>query len=58
MEFFSEINVSVKEVWENIGGHFKINIDSGVFQNACPIRIIYVLNKCGILIPKGGEGMR
>ncbi|MCG6201201.1 type VI secretion system amidase effector protein Tae4 [Psychromonas antarctica] len=53
--FFSEINVSVKEVGEKIGGHVQINIDSGVFQNACPIRMSYVLNKCGILIPNGGK---
>lgn len=32
-----------------------MNIDSGVFQNACPIRMSYVFNKCGISIPKGGR---
>ena len=53
--FFSEINVPVKKVGEIIGGHVQMNIDSGVFQNACPIRMSYVLNKCGISIPKGGR---
>lgn len=51
--FFSEINVPVKEVGKKIGGHVQMNIDSGVFQNACPIRMSYVLNKCGILVPAG-----
>ena len=50
---FSEINVSVKEVGRKIGGYVQINIESGIFQNACPIRMSYVLNRCGILIPKG-----
>lgn len=52
-KFFSEINVPVKDVGSKIGGHVQINIDSGVFQNACPIRMSYALNKCGILIPSG-----
>ena len=51
--FFSEVNVTVKEVGEKIGGHVQINIVSGVFQNACPIRMSYVFNKCGIFIPVG-----
>jgi len=50
---FSEINISVKDVGQKIGGHVAINIDSGIFQNACPIRMSYVLNKCGIIIPRG-----
>lgn len=50
--YFSEINVPVAQVGKKIGGNVQINIDSGIFQNACPIRMSYVLNKCGILIPK------
>ena len=52
---FSKINVSVKEVGKKIGGYVAINIDSGVFQNACPIRMSYVLNKCGIFNPKSSK---
>lgn len=37
--YFSEINVPVKEVGKKIGGKVQVNIDSGVFQNACPIRM-------------------
>ncbi len=48
-----EINVPVKVVGRKIGGHIQINIDSGVFQNACPIRMSYVLNKCGVSVPRG-----
>lgn len=51
--YFSEINVSVKEVGLKIGGKVQVNIDSGDFQNACPIRMSYVLNKVGIPIPAG-----
>jgi hypothetical protein len=52
---FSDINISVKDVGKKIGGHVQINIDTEIFQNACPIRMSYVLNKCGILIPRGGK---
>ena len=51
--FFSEINVPVKDVGKKIGGNVQANIESGVFQNACPIRMSYALNKVGILIPSG-----
>lgn len=51
--FFSEINVPVKDVGKKIGGNVQANIESGVFQNACPIRMSYSLNKVGILIPSG-----
>lgn len=51
--YFSAVNVPVKDVGKIIGGNVKSNIDSGIFQNACPIRMSYVLNSCGILIPKG-----
>ena len=49
------INVPVKQVGEIIGGHVKINIDLGAqggFKNACPIRMSYVLNRTGFMIPK------
>lgn len=41
--YFSEINTPVKEVGKIIGGNVKTNIDSGIFLNACPIRMSYVL---------------
>lgn len=52
---FSQINIPVKEVGEKIGGYVAINIESGIFQNACPIRMSYVLNMSGVLIPKSSE---
>lgn len=51
--YFSEVNVSVAEVGRKIGGKVQVNIDSGDFKNACPIRMSYVLNKVGIPIPAG-----
>ena len=51
--YFAEINIPVKEVGKKIGGKVQVNIDSGDFQNACPIRMSYVLNKVGIPIPSG-----
>ena len=48
-----EVKKSVKEVGELIGGKVKLNIDAGTFVNACPIRMSYVLNKTGIVIPRG-----
>lgn len=44
---FSAVRGSVAEVGKLIGGRVKENIDSGVFQNACPIRMSYVLNQTG-----------
>lgn len=52
---FSEINVPVKDVGKKIGGKVQANIDSGVFKNACPIRISYVLNKCGLKIQRNSK---
>jgi hypothetical protein len=51
--YFSEINIPVKDVGKKIGGNIQTNIDSGVFQNACPIRMSYALNKAGVPIPLG-----
>jgi hypothetical protein len=49
---FSEINVPVAQVGQKIGGKVQANIDSGIFQNACPIRMSYVLNKVGMTIQR------
>ncbi len=48
---FSKVKISVKEVGNKIGGKVKTNTESGVFQNACPIRMSYVLNYSGVPIP-------
>ncbi|EMQ4855113.1 type VI secretion system amidase effector protein Tae4 [Morganella morganii] len=44
---FSKINVSVKEVGSKIGGKVQYNIDKGIFENACAIRMSYALNYSG-----------
>lgn len=51
---FSEVNVDVMSVGEKIGGKVKFNIENGIFANACPIRMSYVLNYSGTPIPKPG----
>ena len=51
---FSQINVSVADVGKKIGGKVEQNIRSGDFQNACPIRMSYVLNYTGVPIPRTG----
>lgn len=48
---FSEVNVPVADVGKKIGGKVEQNIKSGIFQNACPIRMSYVLNYTGVPIP-------
>lgn len=48
---FSEINISVENVGKMLGGKVEANIASGIFQNACPIRMSYVLNYSGVPIP-------
>jgi hypothetical protein len=53
---FSEVNLPIAKVGTKIGGKVGQNIASGVFQNACPIRISYVLNYCSIRIPKPKSG--
>jgi hypothetical protein len=62
------IRVSVKEIGKIIGGKVQQNIEMpvGGFENACPIRMGYVLNKTGFPIRKsprykmvsGGDGMQ
>jgi hypothetical protein len=49
---FSEVNVPVPDVGAKIGGKVDQNIKSGIFQNACPIRMSYVLNYTGVPIPQ------
>lgn len=51
---FRDVNVSVAKVGKKIGGKVQYNIDEKIFVNACPIRISYVLNYSGVLIPKAG----
>lgn len=54
---FMAVNVPVKAVGKKIGGKVGINteIKKGGFDNACPIRMSYVLNQTGILIVKSGR---
>ena len=49
---FQQINVSVGDVGRIIGGKVRVNIDSGAFPNACPIRMSYVLNRTGFPVNK------
>ena len=42
---------ALKLVADKIGGKVKVNIDSGEFANACPIRISYLLNYGGVAVP-------
>ena len=51
---FREINISVAKVGAKIGGKVGHNISAGIFQNACPIRMSYVLNYTGIPVPSAG----
>jgi hypothetical protein len=51
---FLEVNLPVDQVGNRIGGNVQKNTESGVFQNACPIRMSYVLNSTGVKIPHAG----
>lgn len=51
---FSEVNIPVTQVGVKIGGKVGHNIATGIFQNACPIRMSYVLNYTGTLVPSAG----
>ncbi len=42
---------ALKLVADTIGGKVKVNIDSGEFLNACPIRVSYFLNRGGVAVP-------
>ena len=52
-ELFKDVNIPVVDVGNIIGGKVKANVDSGIFQNACPIRMSYVLNYSGVPVPSG-----
>lgn len=52
---FREVNISVEQVGKLLGGKVQHNIDAGIFKNACPIRMSYVLNYCGIPIPSNSK---
>lgn len=47
---FSRVNGSVAHVGQVIGGKVRLNIDGGIFTNACAIRMSYVLNQTGFPI--------
>ncbi len=47
------VRVSVAEVGKKIGGNVQKNVDAKIFQNACTIRMSYVLNTTGFPIVKG-----
>lgn len=51
---FMEVNIPVKEVGKKLGGRVQANVDmpQGGFENACPIRMSYVLNQIGMPIHK------
>lgn len=51
---FAEVHVDVAAVGAKIGGKVGQNVASGVFENACPIRMSYVLNYNGVPIPSRG----
>ncbi len=54
---FAEVSLSVKEVGRKIGGNVQKNIElsAGGFENACPIRMSYVLNVTGFPIHKSSR---
>ena len=54
---FMAVRRSVKAVGKKIGGRVQENIELpvGGFENACPIRMSYVLNKTGFPIPKSSR---
>lgn len=57
---FMQVNRPVKVVGEIIGGKVKVNIDlppgtNGRFENACPIRMSYVLNHTGFFVRRDGR---
>lgn len=48
---FIDLWLVVQDVGTSIGGKIKANTDFGVFQNACSVRVSYVMNYPGIPIP-------
>lgn len=67
-EIYDDVGKTVPAVGRAIGGKVDYNINSltpeqGAFQNACAIRMSYVLNKSGVKVPfmagktvSGGKG--
>ncbi|GGD56421.1 type VI secretion system amidase effector protein Tae4 [Caballeronia grimmiae] len=49
---FLDVRVSVAGVGKLIGGRVNDNVKAGIFQNACPIRMSYVLNRTGFPVRK------
>lgn len=51
---FLAVRLPVSDVGKKIGGFVQKNIDMpfGGFENACPIRMSYVLNKTGFPVKK------
>ena len=50
---FKAVNVSVARVGQKLGGNVEKNIAANIFQNACPLRMSYVLNESGFPITRG-----
>lgn len=55
---FRKVNHSVADVGSIIGGNVGKNITGGYFQNACPIRMSYVLNATGFPIARNSRMQR
>lgn len=51
---FMAVRLPVAAVGKKIGGKVQQNIDANIFENACPIRMSYVLNETGFPITKNG----
>ena len=49
---FGKVNFPVADVGRIIGGNVGQNISGGYFENACPIRMSYVLNATGFPISR------
>ncbi|MBS0352085.1 MAG: type VI secretion system amidase effector protein Tae4 [Proteobacteria bacterium] len=53
---FAAVKLPVNQVGKKMGGNVQkhIELPTGGFENACPIRMSYVLNSTGFLIHKSG----
>ena len=49
---FQEVDLPLPELGAKIGGKVGVNISTGIFGNACPLRISYMLNYSGFPVPK------
>lgn len=57
-------DIILEKAGNKIGGEIKVNIDNGTFENACAIRMSYILQQNGYRIssqdgyaPKGADGL-